>query len=93
MKQSVLTHKAGNPTHGIHDRPSTPADKLPELAQLVMENEGLRRKHRKVQHRRDHYARLYYRCQADFDEKKWELHYTRIKISELKEQRKYCITL
>ena len=65
-----------------------PTDKLPELAQLVMENERLRRKHRKVQHRRDHYARLYYRCQADLDEKKWELHFARIKISELKEQRK-----
>ena len=62
-------------------------DKLPELAQLVMENERLRRKHRKVQHRRDHYARLYYRCQADLDEKKWELHHARVKISELKEQR------
>ena len=52
----------------------------------MMENERLRRKHRKVQHRRDHYARLYYRCQADLDEKKWELHFARIKISELKEQ-------
>ena len=66
------------------------SDKLPELAQLVMENERLRRKHRKVQHRRDHYARLYYRCQADLDEKKWELHFARIKISELKEQCMPC---
>ena len=57
-----------------------------------MENERLRRKHRKVQHRRDHYARLYYRCQADLDEKKLELYYTRIKVAELKQQRECSLS-
>lgn len=58
----------------------------------MIENEKLCRKHRKAQHRRDHYARLYYRCQADLDEKKLELHYARVKIKELKAQSEYQTT-
>ncbi len=54
------------------------------MAHLVMENEKLRRKVKKAQQRRDHYARLYYRALAQFDETKWELTSARNKIQELK---------
>ncbi len=56
------------------------------MAHLVMENEKLRRKVKKAQQRRDHYARLYYRILTQFDETKWELTVARNKIQELKAQ-------
>ena len=63
------------------------------MAQLVMENESLRRKHKKVQQRRDHYARLYYRCQAELDKKRWELHSAKGQIRDLRDQSKCVWTL
>ena len=62
------------------------AEGLTEMAHLVIENEKLRRKLKKAHHRRDHYARLYYRVLAELDETKWELSVARGKIRELKSQ-------
>lgn len=62
---------------------------LSEMAQLVMQNEKLRCKLKKVQQRRDHYARLYYRSVSDADETKWELAIARGRIRELKAQSTY----
>ena len=56
------------------------------MAYLITENEKLRHKLKKVQQRRDHYARLYYRIVSDADETKWELAIAKGKIRELKAQ-------
>ena len=56
------------------------------MAYLITENEKLRHKLKKVQQRRDHYARLYYRIASETDETKWELAIAKGKIRELKAQ-------
>ncbi len=43
------------------------------LGRLVVERDKVQQKLAKVKHRRDHYARLYYRTLAQLDETKWEL--------------------
>ena len=67
---------------------------MTEMAHLVMENEKLRRKVKKAQQRRDHYARLYYRVLAELDETKWEVTMSRNKIRELKSQGEFvCLSV
>ena len=63
-----------------------PPENLSEMAYLITENEKLRHKLKKVQQRRDHYARLYYRIASETDETKWELAIAKGKIRELKAQ-------
>ena len=61
-------------------------DGLPKVSQLLIENEKVQRKLRKVQQRRDHYAKLYYKTLAELDETKWELSLAKSKIKDLQEK-------
>lgn len=61
-------------------------DGLPEVSHILIENEKIHRKLRKVQQRRDHYAKLYYKTLAQLDETKWELSRANSKIKEYHEK-------
>ena len=54
-----------------------------DVSRLVMEREKLHRKLAKVQQRRDHYARLYYRALTELEETKLELSQAKHKIRQL----------
>lgn len=43
------------------------------VEEVLLENEKVRKKLRKVQQRRDHYAKLYLQTMRELEETKWEL--------------------
>ena len=79
------------------------SDGVPSLDQLLFENEKNRRKLRKVQQRRDHYAKLYFETLSELDDTKCKLERATNAIRKLKSQgqrlhlqrdmREYIITI
>ncbi len=52
---------------------------------LLLERDKLQHKLKKVQTRRDHYARLYYRTLAELSDTKWELIRAKHEIEQLQQ--------
>ena len=57
---------------------------MPSVGQLLFENERVTRKLRKVQQRRDYYAKLYHDTLSELDNTKWQLASAMNTIKELR---------